>query len=363
MAKNVNIEEIRVKVEGITKLGKLSSTFTKLNKNVGLNKTELNKAIKSITSYDRRGQRSVNTFNQQIAALKQLKDNVGIGSAAYKKLGGEIDSLRAKMEALLNTQQKSSMMMKLGAGFKAGGSTALLGAVGRYLPAGAQIGGIAGYAKGGMAGAISGAGIGLGIDATVAGFNYVKDAAIYSAEIEKLEIALKGVVKNQKDYNKALKIISDNSKRLNVPIAASTKQFTQLAASVLGAGGTIEQAQVVFEGVSNSIKATGGNAEDVQSAIRAMSQIFGKGKVSAEELQGQLGERLAGAVVKFAEANGSSLQQLQKDLRDGVVGLDQVIKFAEQLNVDFRDTAIQIAKSGADAGQDKNTWLNYIYSY
>ena len=34
-----------------------------------------------------------------------------------------------------------------------------------------------------------------------------------------------------------------------------------------------------------------------------MSQIFGKGKVSAEELQGQLGERLAGAVVKFAEAN------------------------------------------------------------
>ena len=113
MAKNVNIEEIRVKVEGITKLGKLSSTFTKLNKNVGLNKTELNKAIKSITSYDRRGQRSVNTFNQQIAALKQLKDNVGIGSAAYKKLGGEIDSLRAKMEALLNTQQKSSMMRSL----------------------------------------------------------------------------------------------------------------------------------------------------------------------------------------------------------------------------------------------------------
>jgi tape measure domain-containing protein len=44
------------------------------------------------------------------------------------------------------------------------------------------------------------------------------------------------------------------------------------------------------------------DAEDVQSAIRAMSQIFGKGKVSAEELQGQLGERLPGAVVKFAEA-------------------------------------------------------------
>ena len=82
-----------------------------------------------------------------------------------------------------------------------------------------------------------------------------------------------------------------------------------------------------------------------------MSQIFGKGKVSAEELQGQLGERLAGAVVKFAEANGSSLAKLQKDLRDGTVGLDQVIKFAEKLNTDFADTAIKVANSSADAGQ------------
>ena len=73
MAKNVNIEKIVVKIDGIAKLGKLSSTFAKVNKNVGLTPKELNKAIKSITAYDKRGQRSVNTFNKQIAALKQLK--------------------------------------------------------------------------------------------------------------------------------------------------------------------------------------------------------------------------------------------------------------------------------------------------
>jgi len=86
-----------------------------------------------------------------------------------------------------------------------------------------------------------------------------------------------------------------------------------------------------------------------------MSQIFGKGKVSAEELQGQLGERLAGAVVKFAEANGSSLQKLQKDLRDGTVGLDQVIRFAQKLNIDFAETAERVANSSADAGQRLQT--------
>ena len=50
MAKNVNIEKIVVKIEGITKLGKLSSTFAKLNKNVSLTPKELNKTIQSITA-------------------------------------------------------------------------------------------------------------------------------------------------------------------------------------------------------------------------------------------------------------------------------------------------------------------------
>ena len=98
----------------------------------------------------------------------------------------------------------------------------------------------------------------------------------------------------------------------------------------------------------------------MQSAIRAMSQIFGKGKVSAEELQGQLGERLAGAVVKFAEANGSSLQKLQKDLRDGTVGLDQVIQFAKKLNIDFAETAKRVANSSADAGQRLQTQIQNL---
>jgi len=340
VAKSVNIEEIRVKVEGVAKLGKLSSTFGKLNKNIGLTPVELNKAIKSITAYDRRGERSVNTFNRQIAALKQLRENVGIGSAAYNKLGKEIDNLSAKYDELMGKQQKSGGFFKdLRAGAKVGGKTALGASIGRFLPAGAQ------------AGAAAGAGIGLTVDAGMAIAKYAASAAEYSAQIQKLEIALRGVTKSDDDFQYGLEVIRKTSLELNVPLAASTKQFTQLAASVLGAGGTIEQAETVFVGVAAAIKATGGNAEDVSSAIRAMTQIFGKGKVSAEELQGQLGERLAGAVVKFAEANGSSLQQLQKDLRDGTVGLDQVIKFAEKLNLDFKDIALEIADSSADAGE------------
>ena len=343
-------------------LKQLSKAFQPLN-DVGIK--NLNEGIKKTIAVV---PKSINQFKQKERTLKALRDEVKIGGSQFKKLGKAIDQNRAKLQAFNQTGKKSKGMF---AGLGAGG-TAAIGGVGAFIGSSlgippaisglATAGAAASKAAGGsaIAGGLAGAGIGAGITAVAGGVQFARQAAIQASQVQKLEIALRGAVKTEADFQKGLKIIADTSKRLNVPIAASTKQFTTLAASVVGAGGSIEDAQVVFEGVSNSIKATGGNAEDVQSAIRAMSQIFGKGKVSAEELQGQLGERLAGAVVKFAEANGSSLQKLQKDLRDGTVGLDQVIKFAQKLNVDFAETAERVANSSADAGQRLQTQINNL---
>ena len=360
MAKNVNIETIQFKLQDFGKLKDVDKTFNKLNKSLGFTPKQINESIKSITAYDKRSQRSVNTFNQQVAALRELQNSVAIGSKAYKAFGAEADRLRAKLEALTGTQKKAGFFGKASVGAQAAGGAALGAAASRFLPAGAATGASIGFLAGGAPGAAAGAAIGLGVDAVAGAAQFGAESATYAAEIQKLQIALKGVTKNQADFVKGLDVISTTSKRLNVPLKASTKQFTTLAASVLGSGGTIEDAEQVFTGVSNAIKATGGNAEDVQSAIRAMSQIFGKGKVSAEELQGQLGERLAGAVVKFAEANGSSLQKLQKDLRDGTVGLDQIMKFTAKLNEDFAETANKVADSSADAGQRFQTTMDRL---
>ena len=54
------------------------------------------------------------------------------------------------------------------------------------------------------------------------------------------------------------------------------------------------------------------------------------------------------------------MQDLQKDLRDGTVGLDQVIKFAKKLNVDFAETAEKVANSSADAGQRLQTQIQNL---
>ena len=128
----------------------------------------------------------------------------------------------------------------------------------------------------------------------------------------------------------------------------STKGITRLAAAVIGAGGNIGDAEVVFRNITSAIKATGGGAQDVDSAITAMVQTFSKGK-DAEELSGQLGERLPGAVTKFG-ANNMTLPQLQKAFKAGTVGLDQLMKFIVSLGPEYEETARKIADSSADAG-------------
>ena len=343
---------LKLQLEGFAGIKGIGDDFKKFSSTVKLTKPQLDKFIKGITKVHGNTKLSKTAFEGQISALTKLKNNVGIGTVAYQRLSAELDKVRAKMDAVTNAGKgQGGLFARLNKQFKKipVGGRAALGALAGTATAGLGSTGqlaFAGGAVGGAPGALIGAGLGVAMDTS----KFAAESATYAASIQKLRIALAGVTDTQEDFEYGLNVVARVSKELNVPIAASTKQFTTLAASVLGAGGTIQDAELVFEGVSSAIKATGGNAEDVQSAIRAMSQIFGKGKVSAEELQGQLGERLAGAVVKFAEANGSSLQQLQKDLRDGTVGLDQVIKFAEKLNVDFGETAKQVANSSADAG-------------
>lgn len=176
--------------------------------------------------------------------------------------------------------------------------------------------------------------------------------ATYSSDIEKLQIALRGVTATQEEYQKGLAATAAVTRDFNILQLEATQGFTLLAASVIGAGGKVADAEVVFRNVTAAIKASGGTLEDVQGALLAVSQVFSKGKVSAEELSGQLGERLPGAVTMFAKATGRSLPQLKKDLEQGVVGLADFMKFvtSDQGLNQFPERAKTIADSSADSG-------------
>jgi len=358
---------LQLEIKNQEKLKELQKAFKDLEKSGGTaGFDKLKQSLKDVINLQ---PKTIKGLQDQARALTKISKTLDVASQDYREVADAIKRAKAEMKALQNQAGAKPPVPAAGGmfggffggkglGFRGGlmagakqalpiaGTTALATA----LPGQAGFAALSGGAAGGLGGALAGAGIGLSVVASIELVKAGAAAAKYSSEIKRLEIALKGVTKTDKEFAKAQKIVASVSNELNVPIGDATKQFTTLSASVIGAGGNVDQAEEVFRGVSEAIKATGGDAEDVQSAMRAMSQIFGKGKVSAEELQGQLGERLPGAVTKFAEATGRTLPQLQKDLRDGTVGLNDVMKFVAKLSDDHRDAALKMAGSSAEAG-------------
>ena len=172
----------------------------------------------------------------------------------------------------------------------------------------------------------------------------------YVAELSKLRIALAGVSKDQADYEKNLSNVNKLSNQFLLPLKDTTQQYTKLQASVAGAGLSTKETETVFKGISAAIIATGGTTEDLNSALRATSQVFSKGKVSAEELRQQIGERLPGAFTIFAASLNKTPQELDKALEDGKVTLNDFLKFSEELFKRYGKTASIIADAPQNAG-------------
>tara|TARA_A100001201_G_scaffold29620_1_gene32134 strand:+ start:1615 stop:5418 length:3804 start_codon:yes stop_codon:yes gene_type:complete len=281
---------------------------------------------------------SINSLQAQRSAFAQLRAGLDPTSQDFRELGKEIEKVDRRLEKL-NKRRRRPTIGGIAQGL---GGIAAGGVFGG--PEGA-IGAAVGGAMGGVAGVAAGAALGAQAKMMREALGATSE---YAAQLQKLEIALQGVA--GAEYTDALKAARQVTKDFNVPLAVSTKGITRLSAAVIGAGGNVGDAEVVFRNITSAIKATGGGAQDVESAITAMVQTFSKGKVSAEELSGQLGERLPGAVTKFAEANNMTLPELQKAFKAGTVGLDQLMKFIISLGPEYEETARAIANSSADAG-------------
>ena len=115
---------------------------------------------------------------------------------------------------------------------------------------------------------------------------------------------------------------------------------------------TVDDAKTAFEAIAAGIRGTGGSLEDMKSAMRAVSQVFSKGKVSAEELRQQLGERLPGAFTLFADSMNMTPAMLDKALEQGKVTLEDFMGFANLLFDTYGENA-KILASGPEAAGDR----------
>ncbi len=129
-----------------------------------------------------------------------------------------------------------------------------------------------------------------------------------------------------------------------------------------GAQGSMSQdeTQQLFGNATAMSRLMGLSNDELNGILKAFEQMASKGKIQAEELRGQLGDRMAGAFKLFAEALGMTTDQLDKAMKDGkVLSADTLPKVAKQMGlmIDKAGGWAEVAKSTQTAlGKLANNW-------
>jgi tape measure domain-containing protein len=325
-------------------INKLNSSFKGLERVIsGNTKPAIQKLRSEINTFAATGNKSISTIESQVTALRALRREADINSKEFKQLTADI----SKYEKQLGKAQGR----RSGRGGRALAATQMAGAAisggifgGPEGFGGAVLGGAIGGVPGSFAGAAIGAQVGM-IRQSLGG------VAETVAEINSMKIALAGVSESAEDYRQSFNSVIEISKQFLFPVDKAIGEFTRLKAAVVGAGFGTKEATDVFKGFAAAILATGGNSEKLSGALLAASQVFSKGKVQAEELRGQIGERLPGAFTTFAQSIGVSSRDLDEMLRKGEVSTENFVEFTRTLFSRYEKTAETLGSSPEKAGQ------------
>ncbi|MGD1175915.1 tape measure protein [Escherichia coli] len=142
-------------------------------------------------------------------------------------------------------------------------------------------------------------------------------------------------------------------------ISEGLSSYAKFAAGAQGSMSQ-EQTQELFGNATAMSRLMGLSNDELNGILKAFEQMASKGKIQAEELRGQLGDRMAGAFKLFAEALGMTTDQLDKAMKDGkVLSADTLPKVAKQMGlmIDKAGGWAEVTKSTQTAlGKLANNW-------
>ena len=279
---------------------------------------------------------SAGAFKGQVSGLEEIAKAAGVSS---KQLEGLTNSM-LKSQAAATANRAFEYLQK-----NAGLSTLQLAKL--RVELGDTSGALSTLATGVKAHAVGM--LAFGAAAAMAG-KQVLDASLQMDRLNKAYATITGsssAAQNQLDY------MYDVTQRLGLQF-----QGTAEAAKGFFAAGkdsaVKDHLNGIFESVSMAGSALALSKDQMDGVFLALGQMISKGKVQAEELRGQLGERLPGAFDMAAKAMGVTTAKLDDMLKKGQVTAEEMLpKLAKVLHDDF-------AVAAAEASQGLQGQLNRL---
>lgn len=164
----------------------------------------------------------------------------------------------------------------------------------------------------------------------------IRNVVETTAQVEGLNLAISFASGSAVEAKKNLQFLDDLTEKLGLDALATKKGFQTLAGSFVGTGVEAAEQRDIFEKVSTAVSALNLSAADSEGVFLALGQIMSKGKVVAEELRRQIGNRLPGAFGIAARAMGVTTAEMDRLMSQGLIPAREFLpKFADELQRTF----------------------------
>ena len=185
----------------------------------------------------------------------------------------------------------------------------------------------------------------------------IKDIAETGMRVQGITNALETITGSAQKGAEEFQWLREETKRLGVETLGAADAYSKFLAA--GIGRPIQaQARNIFSAVTEASAALQLKPEDTNGILWTLSQMVSKGKVMAEELTGQLGERLPGALSIAADSMNMKMDVFMQAMQKGIKTEDFLPKFAEELRKRFADGVEKGANSArAQLNRFLNSWV------
>lgn len=150
--------------------------------------------------------------------------------------------------------------------------------------------------------------------------------------IRSYEATLTAATGSQERARQELAFVRAEADRIGVAFQQVVPEYAKLASAAAGTSLQGQGVRDVFTAIAEKGRALGLSNEALGGTFTAVTQMMGKGKITAEELRGQLAERIPDAIQIMARALGISTAELDKQMQAGtLLAVNVLPKFAAEL--------------------------------
>lgn len=189
---------------------------------------------------------------------------------------------------------------------------------------------------GGAVGGLGGAAIGAGLDGLLA---VGKEISATTERYNRLQMALDTATGSTIKGAEAFSFVTSLARQTGLRIDDLADSYKGFSAASRGTKLEGKETERIFTSIVKAGSAMMLSNEQVKGSLLAVSQMMSKGNVQAEELRGQLSERLPGAFNILAQEMGVTTAQLNDLLKAGaVLSEDALPKLAQGLDKISKDS-------------------------